>query len=88
MEENQTITITGDDGTSLSFYIYEQTKFLGNNYLLVAETPDDEEVFVLKEQETKTEEAVYSFVEDEKELGAVSALFEELLEDVDIKIED
>jgi hypothetical protein len=86
--EMEKITMTGEDGSSLSFFVLEQTKFLGKNYLLVTETPEEDEVFLLKEVQTQEEEAVYVFVEDEQELSAVSELFEELLEDTGIEIDE
>lgn len=86
--ENEKIIMTGEDGSELAFYVMEQTKFLGSNYLLVTDTPDGEEAFLLKEKETQGEDSVYSFVEDEKELFAVSELFEELLEDTGIEVVD
>ncbi len=86
--ENEKIIMTGEDGSELAFYVMEQTKFLGSNYLLVTDTPDGEEAFLLKEKGTQGEDSVYSFVEDEKELFAVSELFEELLEDTGIEVVD
>lgn len=88
MAEEEKITIAGEDGSDLSFYVLEQTKFLGNEYLLVTETPESEEVFLLKEcgLSSQAEESVYMFVEDEQELLAVSELFEELLEDTEIEV--
>ena len=87
MSDKEMITMTGEDGSELSFYVLEQTKFLGNEYLLVTESPESEEVFLLKEAKTETEEVYYVFVEEEKELSTVSELFEELLEDVGIEVE-
>ena len=87
MSDKEMITMTGEDGSELSLHVLEQTKFLGNEYLLVAESPESEEVFLLKEARSETEEIFYTFVEDEKELSAVSELFEELLEDVGIEVE-
>lgn len=87
MAEKGKITITAEDGSDLLFYVLEQTKFLGNNYLLVTETMESEEVFLLKEKESQAEESVYVFVEEEEELLAVSELFGELLEDTKIEVE-
>lgn len=86
--ESEKIIMTGEDGRELAFYVMEQTKFLGSNYLLVTDSPDGEEAFLLKEEHTQGEESVYVFVEDEKELLAVSELFEELLEDTGIEVVD
>ena len=86
MAEGEKITITDEDGSDLSFYVLEQTKFLGNHYLLVMETQESDEVFLLKECGSQAEESAYMFVEDEQELLAVSELFEELLEDTGIEV--
>lgn len=86
--ENETIVMTGEDGSSLTFYVLEETKFLGKDYLLVTDAPDGEEVFLLKEETVQGEDSVYIFVEDEEELLAVSELFEELLEDTEIEVAD
>ena len=48
---------------------------------------DDAECLILKETASKEDgESIYEVVEDDTELLAVSKLFEELLEDVDIEI--
>lgn len=86
MAEEEKITLTDEDGSDLSFYVLEQTKFLGNEYFLVTETPESDEVFLLKECISQTEGSTYMFVEDEQELLVVSELFEELLEDIRIKV--
>ena len=72
----------------IGFYVYEQTKLNGTAYLLVTETLDDDgECLILKDISLDTdEESVYEVVEDDTELLAVSKVFEELLEDVDIMI--
>lgn len=86
MAEEEKITLVDEDGSDLSFYVLEQTKFLGKEYLLVTETLESDEVFLLKESRSQKEDSVYVFVEDEQELLVVSELFEELLEDTGIKV--
>ena len=83
------ITLTDEDGSELDFYILEQTELGGNTYLLVTDSNEDEEeaeALILREVVTEDGEAVYETVEDETTLTALSKLFEELLEDVDISI--
>ena len=83
------ITLTDDEGSELDFYILEQTELGGNTYLLVTDSAEDEEeaeALILREIVTEGGEAVYETVEDETTLTALSKLFEELLEDVDISI--
>ncbi len=82
------ITLTDDEGSEIDFYILEQTELGGQTYRLVTDSAEDEEeaeALILREIVTENNEAVYETVEDETELNALSKLFEELLEDVDIK---
>ena len=78
----------GETGESVDFFVLEQTKVNGKSYILVtASMEDDAECLILRDT-SKAEEAdsVYEIVEDEIELSAVSKVFEELLEDVDIEL--
>ena len=60
------------------FFILEETKINGSAYILVAESEDDDaECLILKDVRDE---------ENEKELQAVSKVFEELLEDVSIEL--
>lgn len=87
------ITFTfSDTDETVEFFVLEQTKFQGHQYLLVTESDDesDEEaiVYVLKDLSApEDEEAVYEMVEDDDELDAIAAIFAELLDDVDIETE-
>ena len=67
----------------------EETRIAGVSYLLVTESEDDEEAdaYILKDlSEDGETEARYVFVEDDQELEAVSKIFAELLEDVDLEL--
>ena len=77
----------GEDKT-VGFFVVEETRINGVSYLLVTETEDDEaEAYILKDTSLDgEEEASYVFVEDDNELEAVSKIFAELLEDVDIEL--
>ena len=77
----------GEDKT-IGFFVVEETRINGVSYLLVTETEDDEaEAYILKDTSLDgEEEASYVFVEDDNELEAVSKIFAELLEDVDIEL--
>ncbi len=83
------IILTADDGTEAEFYVIEETRLGGNDYLLVADSDDeDAECLILKDtSRSEDPDAVYELVEDETELDAVSKVFEELLSDEDITIE-
>ena len=83
------ITFTFEDtNETVVFFVLEQTKLNGATYLLVADNEsDDAECLILKETESGNEQDnLYDIVEDDNELTAVSKVFEELLEDVDITL--
>ena len=91
MEER--IIFTTEDGSEVAFYIVEETTLAGENYLLVAEADveesEDGEANALILKETKGangEEAVYDLVEDDDILEALSKIFAELLEGVEIEL--
>ena len=73
---------------TVGFFVLEETRIGGVSYLLVTETEDDEtDAYILKDlSEDGEEEARYVFVEDDDEMEAVSKIFAELLEDVDIEL--
>ena len=77
-----------DTGETVEFFVLEQTKLGAETYILVADSEeDDAECLILREEGTsEASEGIYEIVEDETELAAVSKLFEELLEDVDIEL--
>ncbi len=80
--------IVPDTGEEVEFFVLEQTRVNGVNYLLVTENDDEEETdaYILKDLSKDEEtEAVYEFVEDDITLDAVSKVFEELLDDIDFE---
>lgn len=78
-----------DTQEEVEFYIVEETRINGINYLLVTETDEGEEeaeAYILKDTSKMEEkDSVYEMVEDDTELEAVSKVFAELLEDIDIE---
>ena len=70
------------------FFVLEETMINGSTYLLVTDSEeDDAECLILKETDGSVPgDSVYEIVEDETELLAVSKVFEELLEDVNIEM--
>ena len=83
-------TFVTEDQESVGWCIIEETRVNGINYLLVNESEDEEdeeaEAYILKDtSKAEDTEAVYEFVESEEELDAVSRIFAELLEDMDLK---
>ena len=75
------------EDTSVDFYVVEQTKLNGENYLLVTEDESEEaEAFILREVRSENDEITYEMVEDELEITALGKVFAELLdEDTDIQ---
>lgn len=72
----------------VEFFVLEQTRVSGKNYILVTDSEEDEaECLILKDMSAAEDlESVYEIVEDEAELTGVLKVFEELLEDVDIEM--
>ena len=73
---------------AVGFFVVEETRIAGVSYLLVTESEEDEaEAYLLKDlSEDGEAEARYVFVEDDEELEAVSKIFAELLDDVDLEL--
>ena len=84
-EENEKIVFQTDEGEVL-FYVLEQTRISGVNYLLVTDSDEDEaECLILKDISSESgQEAVYEIVEDDDMLEALQKVFSELLEDTEI----
>ena len=88
MNKNQetTVNFTTEDGDVAVFRVIEETKIGGVKYLLVLDDieEEEEEALILKEIPNEGAEALYDIVDDEKELTAVAAIFEELLDDLEL----
>ncbi len=78
----------GDGSGEEEFFVLEETKINGSSYILVTDSQeDDAECLILREEGGPQEgDSIYEIVEDETELLAVSKVFEERLEDVDIEM--
>ncbi len=83
------ITLHTDDGEEVTFYVLEETKMNGENYLLVADSKEEDGDCYLLRDKSKPEdpEASYEFVEDDSELEYMSKIFEELMSDLGVEIE-
>ena len=79
--------VSDDAAEEIEFFVLEQTKINGTSYILVTDSEDDDaECLILKDiSKADNSESTYVIVEDDTELIAVSKVFEELLEDVDIE---
>ena len=76
------IIFTAEDGTKEEFYIEEQTRINGVNYLLVSDSMNDEaNAYILKELPS-----AHVMVDNEVEFEAVSGVFSQMLDD-DVELE-
>ncbi|MBM6947810.1 DUF1292 domain-containing protein [Mordavella massiliensis] len=75
------------DGEEMEFFVLEQTRVNGTSYILVTDSEEgDAECLILKDRsEREDTDSIYEIVEDDTELAAVSGVFEELLEDIEIE---
>lgn len=80
------IAFETENGTE-EFYILEEVRISNCNYILVADSLEDEaEAMILKDISGEGDtEAVYVPVEDDTELNAVAGVFQEALGDVDFE---
>lgn len=88
MSENGLITLTADDGSEEAFFVLEKADIAGVSYLLVTDSVEDEDADALILKEAEEDEMItYEVVEDENELKIISKYLEELLEDVELRLE-
>ena len=73
---DEKIFLISEDGEEFPCYLLEETD----------SEEEDGECYILKDRSEETDtEAVYEIVEDEKEQQYLARIFNELLEDVDIR---
>ena len=70
----------------MQFYVLEQTRLGGIDYILVTDSAEgDGEALILRDLSTPEEaEAAYEIVTKDEELNAVAAVFENMLEDIEL----
>jgi hypothetical protein len=80
------IVFTPEGEKPVEFYVLEQTRLGGIDYILVtdSETGDSEALILRDMSALEDEEAVYEIVTDDEELDAVAAVFENILEDIEL----
>jgi len=83
MEKVEKITFETEEG-SVDFYVLDETRINNCNYILVADSMEDEaEALILKDVSDETDaEGIYEIVDDEVELAAVAGVFEESMGDI------
>lgn len=78
-----------DTEEEVEFFVVEQTMLNNVNYLLVTESEDEEteaDAYILKDlSKPMDEQAQYVMVEDDEEMEAVSQVFAQLLDDIDLE---
>ena len=81
------IKFQSDGMEEAEFFVLEQTKLNGTSYILVTDSEEgDAECLNLRDRsEAEDTDSIYEIVEDDTELSAVSKVFEELLEDIEIE---
>ena len=85
MDKIKFVTETGE---TAEFYVEEQTRVAGRDYLLVTDSLEDEaSAYILRDMSSDgDQEAEYVMVEDEAELEAVSRIFAQMMDDVEIEM--
>lgn len=80
------ITFNSGEEEQEEFYVLEQTRIGGFNYLLVTDSEEgDGEALILKDlSEDGEAEGIFTVVTDDEELTAVAGVFENMLDDVEL----
>ena len=70
----------------MQFCVLEQTRLGGVDYILVTDSEEgDGEALILRDMSAADEaDALYEIVTDDEELNAVAAVFEKIMDDIDI----
>ena len=84
MAKLEKITFQPEGENPVDFYVLEQTRIGGINYILVTDFEEGEgEALILKDlSKDGEEESVFAIVSDDDELSAVAGVFESMLDDV------
>ncbi len=82
--EKIVFTLEGEE--PVQFCVLEQTRLGGIDYILVTDSEEgDGEALILRDLSAASEkDAVYEIVTDDEELNAVAAVFENMLEDIEL----
>lgn len=85
MSKLEKITFFPEGDDPVDFYVLEQTRINGTNYILVTDFEEgDGEALILKDtSQDGEEESLYAIVSDEEELAAVAGVFENMLDDIE-----
>ena len=85
MSKLEKITFNPGGEEPVDFFVLEQTRIGGYNYILVTDFEEgDGEALILKDlSKDGEEESLFTIVSDDEELAAVASVFENMLEDVE-----
>lgn len=85
-KENKVVYFTTDEEEEVPFFVVEETKIAGENYLLVTDSEEDEaDAYIFRGVSENENDSFYEMVEDEEKINALSKVFAELLDDVDFE---
>lgn len=88
--QDKKVMLTTEDGENVEFYVLEETKINGINYLMVTDSDEQDEegeCYILKDlSQAEDAQALYEFVEDDNELDYLFKIFSELLDDLDVDL--
>lgn len=91
MTQEEKITLQTDTGETVDFYVLEETRINGMNYLMVTDSEENDEegeCYVLKDvSKAEDSEALYEFVENDDELDYLFRIFTELLADAEVELQ-
>ena len=81
------ITFRPEGEETVEFYVLEQTRIGGFNYILVTDSEEgDGEALIMKDiSEDGEEESIFDIVTDDAELDAVAGVFSNMLDDVELE---
>ena len=85
MSKLEKITFNPEGEEPVDFFVLEQTRIGGYNYILVTDFEEgDGEALILKDlSQDGDEESLFTIVSDDEELSAVAGVFENMLDDVE-----
>ena len=81
------ITFRPEGEEAVEFYVLEQTRIGGFNYILVTDSEEgDGEALIMKDISADgEEESIFDIVTDDAELDAVAGVFSNMLYDVELE---
>ena len=88
-EKDNRIVITDAEGGKIELYVLEETRIGGKNYILTTDAKEEEdgECYILRDVSAPEDsEAVYEFVEEDRELDYVFGIFSELMGDTETEL--